>query len=460
LKSKKLHSKSLVVFFVLFVFFLVASVWTLFLRLEGEKPYIETGSQLLFLNESQDILFEVSDTKSGLRRIFVTLEQEGKEVTLYEKDFSGDLLTGKGNKNEISFSVIIEPETLGFTEGKAILRIVAIDYSWRGWFQGNITYDERELIIDTEPPEIDVITRAHNISYGGAGLLIYRLSEPCSISGVNIEKDFFPGYSGYYKDPDIFLSFFALDYKNKDVSNVFVQATDKAGNRTRKGFYYHIRGKTFKHDVLNISDSFLQRKMPEFESDFAFDPKASMKEKYIIVNNKLRKGSYQKISELANKTNNVLYWDGPFLRLKGSATMAGFADHRTYMYHGKIIDKQVHMGVDLASLAHASVSASNNGKVVLAKYVGIYGKTVIIDHGFGLFSMYAHLSSISVKAGQMASKGDNIGKTGMTGLAGGDHLHFSMIVNKTFVNPIEWWDAEWIKNNISSKINAVTTQGM
>jgi murein DD-endopeptidase MepM/ murein hydrolase activator NlpD len=111
------------------------------------------------------------------------------------------------------------------------------------------------------------------------------------------------------------------------------------------------------------------------------------------------------------------------------------------------------MGVDLASLAHSPVPASNKGKVVLTESIGIYGKTVIIDHGFGLFSLYSHLSSISVNVGQIVLKGQNIGETGMTGLAGGDHLHFSMIVNKTFVNPIEWWDDIWIKNNISSKIN-------
>ena len=80
---------------------------------------------------------------------------------------------------------------------------------------------------------------------------------------------------------------------------------------------------------------------------------------------------------------------------------------------------------------------------------------MVIDHGFGLFSTYSHLSAFDVKQGQVISKGEAIGRTGSTGLAGGDHLHFGIIVHNTFVNPVEWWDANWIKNNISTKIETI-----
>jgi len=74
-----------------------------------------------------------------------------------------------------------------------------------------------------------------------------------------------------------------------------------------------------------------------------------------------------------------------------------------------------------------------------------------------LFSLYGHLSSIAVKKGQMVSRGDIIGNSGMTGLAGGDHLHFSIIVHRTYVNPVEWWDSNWIANNITSKLEEVSS---
>lgn len=80
---------------------------------------------------------------------------------------------------------------------------------------------------------------------------------------------------------------------------------------------------------------------------------------------------------------------------------------------------------------------------------------MVIDHGFGLFSTYSHLSALDVKQGQVISKGEVIGRTGSTGLAGGDHLHFGIIVHNTFVDPVEWWDAAWIKNNISTKIDTI-----
>ncbi len=106
--------------------------------------------------------------------------------------------------------------------------------------------------------------------------------------------------------------------------------------------------------------------------------------------------------------------------------MARFGDRRTYMYQNKDVDQQIHLGEDLASLMNSPVPAANNGIVVLAEPVGIYGNTVIIDHGLGVFSGYSHLSQIDVKVGDKVEKGAVVGKTGTTGLAGGDHLHFDV----------------------------------
>ncbi|MFO8047595.1 MAG: M23 family metallopeptidase, partial [Desulfosudaceae bacterium] len=159
-----------------------------------------------------------------------------------------------------------------------------------------------------------------------------------------------------------------------------------------------------------------------------------------------------RIRSLCREPSTTRHWQGKFVRFPNSVRKASFADHRRYLYQGKVISQAVHMGVDLASVSNSPVPAANTGRVLFAGRIGIYGRTVILDHGLGLYSLYAHLSQIDVKSGEMVDKNDIIGRSGMTGLAGGDHLHYGMLVNQTFVNPVEWWDATWIENNITTKI--------
>jgi murein DD-endopeptidase MepM/ murein hydrolase activator NlpD len=174
--------------------------------------------------------------------------------------------------------------------------------------------------------------------------------------------------------------------------------------------------------------------------------------KYIKINNDLRKADHSTLFKLRERTTPKRHWQGTWLRLKNAATMARFGDHRSYFYKGMKVDEQDHLGIDLASLANSPVQAANHGRVIFAERNGIYGLTVALDHGQGLVSIYGHLSSIGVKLDQDVKKGESIGLTGQTGLAGGDHLHFGIMVNGIFVNPIEWWDNHWIKDNITRKL--------
>jgi murein DD-endopeptidase MepM/ murein hydrolase activator NlpD len=333
--------------------------------------------------------------------------------------------------------------------------MVVRDYSWRNWWKGNKTYAEKPVVIDTRAPGIEVFTSAHNVNQGGTGLVIFRTSETCSQSGVQVGNKFFPGHAGYFKDPLVYLTFFALGYEQGRDTTIHLKAVDPAGNQAKSGLNHYIRRKTFRKDRINITDSFLKKKLPDFDSEFPQDSKMSPVARFLLINRDLRQANYQKIAEACRNTDNKLHWQGEFLRLPNSANRASYADHRTYFYRKKEIDRQVHLGIDLASLANSPVPAANSGVVRFAGPLGIYGSTVIIDHGFGLFSMYSHLSFIAVKAGDPVSKGNNLGRTGSTGLAGGDHLHFSMLVNDTFVNPVEWWDKKWIHNNVLSKIEQV-----
>jgi murein DD-endopeptidase MepM/ murein hydrolase activator NlpD len=134
------------------------------------------------------------------------------------------------------------------------------------------------------------------------------------------------------------------------------------------------------------------------------------------------------------------------------STRAGFADHRTYYYHTKPIDKQVHLGIDIASTRQADVKAAEKGIVIYTDYLGIYGNMVMLDHGQGVFSLYSHMSQINVSVGDTVEQDVVIGSTGTTGMAGGDHLHFSMLINGVFVTPKEWWDQHWIDVTIEEPL--------
>ena len=451
-----------VVYLTLILMVSIPITWMFVYKFEGRKPVVDMTLPSLYLKKSYEMSLKVTDPKTGLRKIMVSIMQQGKEKILLDKQYesTGFLGVFPGSKTiQDAFIIPVHSWKYGMTDGDAIIRIMVSDYSWRGWGKGNISYIEKKVIIDSKPPQVSVLTKRHNIESGGTALVIYKLFEENIKTGVLVGENFFPGHPGLFKDKNIYTAFFALSHMQGPGTQMSVTAEDMAGNTTKRGFHHYIRDKKFKTDILNISDGFLEEKIPEFDvgvKNGSFQgEKNPLLEKFLHINGETRKNNVEKILSIPQVSENKKYWDGRFLRLHGSARRAGFADHRIYKYKGKEIDRAIHMGVDLASTANAPVKAANSGRVVLTEFVGIFGNTVVIDHGFGLCSLYSHLNQISVNKGDMVKKGDDLGFTGMTGLAGGDHLHFSMIVHNVFVNPVEWWDDSWIKNNITSKIDFV-----
>ena len=437
------------------VLVLGAAAWLAVVRLEGEPPAAALDAPSPWhLGTPVEVAIELSDRKSGLRRFKATLLKDGREMVLAETGFPASGFLGLGGSRRETARLRIDPAALGLGDGKAELRVTVRDRSWRGWFNGNAAELKREVVVDTKPPVIEVLSREHYLNQGGAGLVVYRLSEECPRSGVRVGTNFFPGHSGYYADRLLHIAFFALGHQQGPGTEIALEASDPAGNAATGRFYHLIRKKTFKKDRLSLSNEFINQILPEFQALLPNEPNATLKERFLYINRDQRRLDYEKMVELTRRTHAMMHWKGPFLRLPNAAPRAGFADHRTYFYEGREIDRQDHLGVDLASLAHAPVPAANGGVVVFAGTLGIYGKTVVLDHGFGLFSMYSHLSQVSVNAGDRVAREQVLGNTGSTGLAGGDHLHFGIMIHNTFVDPVEWWDPAWIVNNVTSKLDA------
>jgi murein DD-endopeptidase MepM/ murein hydrolase activator NlpD len=293
-------------------------------------------------------------------------------------------------------------------------------------------------------------------------VVVYR-STPADVeSGVQVGDLKYPGYpaSGAkmeginIADPAVKIAFIALRYDQDVNTPISVFARDEAGNEATAVVDHRPFPKPFRRSRIELDDRFLQRVVPAIASntrDMQIDTSDPL-QAFLRINGELRRRNAETIAALAAKTKAEMGWKERFQQLGNSQVEAGFADHRTYFYKGKEIDQQVHLGFDLAVTANVPILAAQRGTVVFADYLGIYGNCVIVDHGLGVQSLYAHLSSIDVAAAQQVEKGHGLGRSGMTGLAGGDHLHFTMLVNGQPVNPVEWWDAKWMQDRVFRKI--------
>ncbi|MDR1360185.1 MAG: M23 family metallopeptidase, partial [Deltaproteobacteria bacterium] len=336
----------------------------------------------------------------------------------------------------------------GLKDGAVELEITAVDDSLGYFGRGNSVTWNIPLVIDSAPPLISVRTSPPNIRRGGSGCILYSVSKELSRTGVRVGDLFFPAFrqaNGEY------ICFFAFPYyQNVQDFSPQLLAVDLAGN-TRIDPLPAVRlPRNFKSDVISLSRDFLNGKAAEFSA--VVPGEMSDLERFLQVNGRIRKENAATLLKIGQDTAPGALWKGPFLRLPRAAPKAGFADFRAYLWQGEKVDEQIHLGFDLASVARAPVPAANSGRVVFAGYLGIYGNIVVIDHGLGLQSLYSHMSSYSVRQGQTIARGEIIGATGATGMAGGDHLHFGILISGLEVTPLEWLDAHWIRDNISERI--------
>ena len=415
----------------------------LFTRFEGEPPSIRTRVDQTFVGREYQHDFTVSDAGMGVESVRIWLEGESGETELFRRVYAGSLFSGAKLPTAQRVAVDIKPEELGINQGRVSLIAEARDYSWRG----NTHRVTVPITIDTKAPRIGVRTGLTYVRRGGSEAVVYTLNEEAVKHGVEIGEHFSPGFV----DPEDSKQFMALyPFPPDTLPGVkpAVIAIDRAGNRSQAGISISVIERGFPSDTINVTAGFLERKIPEILGGEHDDLVAA----YLKVNREMRKENGDFIKKLCEKSRDERLWRGAFLQLPNSNVGASFAERRTYIYNGKEIDRQTHMGYDLASTAMADIPAANSGVVVFADELGIYGQTVIIDHGQSLFSLYGHLSETLIEKGTLAAQGEPIGKTGTTGLAGGDHLHYAMIIAGQFVDPLEWFDERWIQEHIEPKL--------
>ncbi len=418
-------------------------------RFESAPPQIAVSPDVDVLGVAP-LEIQVTDKGAGLRSVTATLSQGGSAHSLAAEQFAQPA-------SEKKFKVALA-KVSGVKEGPAVLRITARDASLWRFFSGNEAVLEKNVTIDITPPTLDLIADDRYVNFGGVGVIVYKASADTVASGVKIGQHFFPGFPGQVKDhPEYFIALFAHPYDVPAEARPTLIVTDKAGNRRELRLAYELKDVRYRKSTLPLSDGFLQNKVAPLLADAAARQGAA-KDVFVAVNRALRKENEDRIAAITGKATPSMLWQGAFVQLSNSKVEANFADQRTYTYGGEAIDTAYHLGYDLSVTKHYPVEAANSGKVAFAGDLGIYGGTVIVDHGLGLYTLYGHLSSIDVKEGDSVAKRQALGKTGETGLAAGDHLHYGVYLAGVAVLPVEWWDQKWIDDNITPKLEGRSGQ--
>jgi murein DD-endopeptidase MepM/ murein hydrolase activator NlpD len=443
--SDKPRSKGpfLLVVLVLLLAGIAAAAWYLRPRFESEPPVITLSTQAEVMGAAP-IEITVTDAGRGLKSLSAVVVQGTTEHPLAAEQFNPPVAEKK--------LAVTLAKIAGIKEGPAVLKVRARDASLWKSFDGNETVLEKSITLDITPPTLELIADDRYVNFGGTGVLVYRASADTVKSGVKLGNYSFPGFPGQIAGkPDHHLVMFAHAYNVEPGARPLLTATDKAGNTREMRISYELKDVKYRKSTIALTERFLDQKVAPLVTDVAAKqggPKAI----FVAVNKTLRAQNEAKIAEITGKASPKKLWDGAFAQLSNSKVEANFADQRTYTLNGEAVDSAYHLGYDLSVTKNYPVEASNGGAVAFTGELGIYGNTVILDHGLGLFTLYSHLNSIDVKVGDTVAKRQPIGKTGETGLAAGDHLHFGVYLGGVAVLPVEWWDAKWIEDNISPKL--------
>ena len=423
-------------------------------------PTIEIAGPTGAVGQKGELQVNVDAPGGQLSRLDIVLEQVDKRMPLFALSGTGGAqLTRQGERGIRVTRSIGKRDLPDLQTGTARIVVTAVRPVLFGYREAQTTA-ERNIDVRLTPPQIAVQSTHHYINHGGSEAVVYRVNPADAASGVRVgDREYrgFPasGAAVANADPALRVAFFALLWNQDATTPIEVFARDDIGNESHATFDYRVFPKAFRKSRIEVDDRFLSKVVPAIlqnTPELKVENPSDLVGSFLRINRDLRRENNATIAALAQHTAPQTLWKGPFVQLLNSAVEAGFADQRTYLYKGAEVDQQVHLGFDLASTAAAPVHPANHGRVVYAGWLGIYGNCVIVDHGMGLQSLYAHLSSIDAKVGDTVDTNAMLGRSGSTGLAGGDHLHFTMLLEGNAITPIDWWSQKWLADRVLRKL--------
>ena len=416
--------------------FLFSSVVLLFLA-GCSKPSVDIPNSLTTIGQATPVTVHVHDPH-GVSKLTATLQQNGAQYQVWQ---TSDPTKGP----DFNFNIGVKA-TPQLRDGPARLIVEATS---AGLLHPGAR-SERDVNVVTQPPTVSADSDQHYLYLGMADLATMNITGSYTSAGVRVGDQTFRAWPMPGGKPGHF-SLFAFAWNMPAGTIPLVYASNGAGNDVTTPITVVFPKKeqpVYTEHQIQVSDQFMQKVLGELDPNGTGDPVA----RFVKVNTEMRKANNKTLADLRLKTADHFLWSQPFTRQSHSQAEATFADKRTYIYHGNKIDAQVHLGYDLAVTQHVGVEASNDGRVVWAAPLGIYGNCIVVDHGYGLQTIYGHLSRIDVHEGDMVKRSQVMGLSGMTGMAGGDHVHFAMQLDGVQIDPKEWWDSHWINDHVARRV--------
>ncbi len=443
-KENKSSKTSLLILTVLVIGALMIGYLYLSPAFEQNKPVVDCESKI-YWNLKSKLKIILSD-ESGIKYYKILFKDGQKEIVLAQNVL----------KNvEKQISIDVEPPKLDmFYKGKDVkIQIEAVDNSKWNFLEGNKIIKEVDVIVDTKQPIANVLSNSRYIQRGGSGVVVVEIEDENlkeSYISFNDEKSF--KLIPYYKE-NYYVALVAWPIDIEEFKRVNLVALDYANNKTITKVPFYIQNKIIRTDKIKLSEQFIKNiSASVLEQSFEKIPE-SLEDIFIYSNKDLREKNINTIEQAALKVmeNKVVneFNINSFDRLRGSKTIAGYGERRHYYLGDRKINEAWHLGIDWASVRKAPIRVSNDGEVIFKGFLGLYGNTIIVDHGMGLCSLYAHTSTQNVAVGDKVKENQNIANTGSTGAVFGDHLHFGILIQGVEVNPIEWMDRNWIKTRIT-----------
>ena len=428
------------------VLILFAVVVTICLFALSATPAIGLPTTLSAIGVATPVRLHLSGSH-GIRSVNAWVEQNGNRYPVWETSEPPRRVRWHRNipDQELTFQAGTKAAPQ-LKDGKATLIVEATSND----FRGKTATETREVTVITRPPAVSADQDQHYLYLGMADLATFTVSGYWTEAGVRVGDQKFRAWPMPDGKPGFF-SLFAFAWNMPSGNAPVVYAANPAGNEATSRLAFQFpRKEQPKYRVrdLTLDQHFVEKVVNELDPNGSGD----LVERFVKINSEMRRANNQALSDLRFKTESRFLWSQPFIQQPNTKVEANFADVRNYIYQGRKIDQQVHLGYDLSSTQHVDVLAANDGKVVYAAPLGIYGNCIVVDHGYGLQSIYGHLSEIAVHEGDMVKRGQSMGKSGITGMAGGDHVHFSMQLEGVQIDPKEWWDAHWIQDHVAKRV--------